>query len=97
MKLYICRICGQDAHTFTQPALVPGRKPALQIECRTADCPNWKLTTDRRDTALVDQRFTVQPVDTGDDPTLEFLQRRVRSLVLLSGRGHRPTLERLKG
>lgn len=83
--IYVCKCCHQDAHTFTQPGLVPGRKPALQIECRTADCPHWKLTTDSRDTALVDQRFTVQPVDTGDDLHLLYLQRRVRSLVLLTG------------
>lgn len=68
MKLFICRICGQDAHTFVQPALVIGRRRAIQVHCTSSGCPNHLQTTDERDTVLIDQRFIVE-----DDtrPTLQ--------------------------
>lgn len=86
MKIYRCRVCGQDAHTFTQPALVVGRRRVIQVHCLTPGCPNHMLTTDERAAALVDQRFMVESIDETPDPDnlhLELLFRNASRLQQL--------------
>lgn len=87
MKIFVCRECHQDAHTFTQPALLPGRKPALQVECRTVGCPNYKLTTDRRDAVEIDRRFYLEDDPEEIDHELDRLQWRAESLARLERLG----------
>lgn len=87
MKLFVCRICKQDAHVFVQPALRIGRSRVLQVHCKTVGCPNNLLTTDERDTALVDQRFTVEDTTEAKPDTLrlELLFRNAQALKRLAG------------
>lgn len=84
MKIFVCRECGQDAHTFMQPSLIPGRKPAMQVECRTVGCPNWKQTTDRRDAVEIDRRFRIEDAPEEIDHRLDRLQWRIAALSRLS-------------
>lgn len=83
MKLYQCRICGQDCRVFVQPALLVGRRRSIQIHCTNPTCPNHLLTTDERDTVLVDQRFIIEDDSSQDDFNLLVLERRARALIRL--------------
>lgn len=87
MKIFVCRICKADAHVFVQPALRVGRSRVLQIHCKTVGCPNHLLTTDERDTALVDQRFTVEDTTETEPDTLrlELLFRNAKALQRMAG------------
>lgn len=81
MKLYTCRLCGQDCYTFVQPALLVGRRRSIQIHCTNPACKNYLLTTDERDTVLIDERFIVEDDDSQDDDfALDVLAWRVESL-----------------
>jgi hypothetical protein len=91
MKRFICRKCGCPAAVINQPSTHPTQPASVQVTCWTRMCGNYGQTKDTRDTVDVEKMFIVQD-DSGDDLALELLQRRVRSLVLLSGRGNRPTL-----
>ncbi|MEO8610119.1 MAG: hypothetical protein ABI690_19650 [Chloroflexota bacterium] len=62
MRIFICRVCGEDAHTFVQPGLGPGRKAVIQVVCLTPQCDNWQQTTDSRDLASIDQRFSIEDI-----------------------------------
>lgn len=94
MKQYICRKCGCPAAVINQPSTHPTQPASVQVTCWTRMCGNYGQTKDTRDPADIAALFIVQD-DSGDDLTLEILQRRVRSLVLLNGRGNRAALERL--
>lgn len=58
-----CLLCGGTTHTFTQPALMPGRADTTMVRC---DDPRCDLTLDSRDLADFDPalyRFTAALVD----------------------------------
>lgn len=42
--LFICNCCGKIAQAQTQPVLVPGRAPLIQVECLTVGCNNRYMT-----------------------------------------------------
>jgi hypothetical protein len=47
--LFVCNCCGRIAQAQTQPVLVPGRAPLIQVECKTVGCHNENWTYTYRD------------------------------------------------
>lgn len=82
-RIFVCRLCSQDARTFVQPGLLPGRKTALQVECINPDCPAYKRTLDSRDTVEIDRHFIVIE-DDPDNLTLDLIQWRIAALQRLA-------------
>ncbi len=85
MKRFICRRCGRTASVILQPSTHPTQPASVQVTCWSRMCKNYGATKDCRDTADINALFIVKDDTSTDELTLEVLQRRVRSLVLLSG------------
>jgi hypothetical protein len=92
MKRFICRKCGCTAAQIQQPSTHPTQPASVQVTCWSRMCSNYGQTKNTRDTSDIEKMFIVQDDTSADDLTLEILQRRVRSLVLLSRRVNCPTL-----
>lgn len=86
MKRFICRKCGCIAVQINQPSTHPTQPASVQVTCWSRMCSNYGQTKDTRDTADIEKMFIVQDDTSATDFKLEVLQRRVRSLVLLSNR-----------
>lgn len=48
VTLFVCKCCQQVAHSVSQPSLVAGSEPIIQVECLDTNCKNYMQTMSYR-------------------------------------------------
>lgn len=76
ITIFVCACCGKVALAQSQPTLVPGREPIIQVECHELHCDNHMQTASYRksDAEAYEQaimRYT--PVEMNVDQVARFI------------------------